>query len=108
MTTVFFIKAQGLRQIFTLVVQSLQQQFLHTNLNLLSREDISALLSLVSLAEQILSWDFSLYHILSENLKENARYLLYVSVVGAKMVTLGLQEFDSQGGKPSLPHSSSW
>lgn len=63
----FFIKAQGLRQIFTLVVQSLQQQFLHTDLNLLSREDILALLSLVSLAEQILSWDFSLYHILSKN-----------------------------------------
>lgn len=55
-------EAQGLRQIFTLVVQSLQQQFLHTDLNLLCREDISALLSLVSLAEQILSWDFSLYH----------------------------------------------
>lgn len=67
MNNLFFIKVQGLRQIFTLVVQSLQQQFLHTDLNLLSREDILALLSLVSLAEQILSWDFSLYHILSKN-----------------------------------------
>ena len=40
------------------------QQFLLTELSLLSPEDISALDRLLSLAEQILSWDFSHYHIL--------------------------------------------
>lgn len=52
---------QGLRQFFTMTVQALQQ-FLHVELNLLCREDILGLLSLVSLAEQILSWDFSHCH----------------------------------------------
>ena len=46
-----------------LVVQTVQQ-FLLTELNLLSPQDISALIRLLSLAEQILSWDFSHYHIL--------------------------------------------
>ena len=61
----FFViyQAQALRQIFMLVVQALQQ-FSHTELNLLSREDVSALLRLLSLAEQILNWDFSHFHIL--------------------------------------------
>ena len=46
-----------------LVVQT-AQQFLLTELSLLSPQDISALVRLLSLAEQILSWDFSHYHIL--------------------------------------------
>ena len=46
-----------------LVVQTLQQSLL-TELSLLSPEDISALVRLLSLAEQILNWDFSHYHIL--------------------------------------------
>lgn len=54
---------QVLRQIFMLVVQTVQQ-FLLTELSLLLPEDISALVRLLSLAEQILSWDFSYYHIL--------------------------------------------
>ena len=55
---------QALKQIFVLVVHGLQQ-FLHTELNLLSREDISVLERLLCLAEQILNWDFSRNHILS-------------------------------------------
>ena len=56
-------QVQALKQIFMLVVQTLQQ-FLLTELNLLSRDDISALARLLSLAEQILNWDFSHHHIL--------------------------------------------
>ena len=56
-------QVQVLRQIFMLVVQTLQQ-FVLTELSLLSPVDISALVRLLSLAEQILSWDFSYYHIL--------------------------------------------
>lgn len=51
-------EVQDLQQIFMLVVQSMQQ-FLATELNQLSAQDISALVHLSSLAEQILSWDFS-------------------------------------------------
>ena len=51
-----------------LVIQALQQ-FSHSELNLLSREDISALVRLLSLAEQILSWDFSHCHILLHTIK---------------------------------------
>ena len=57
-----------------LVVQTLQQSLL-TELNLLSREDISALAHLLSLAEQILSWDFSHHHILLGEV----RFLFYLS-----------------------------
>ena len=56
-------QVQVLRQIFMLVVQAMQQ-FLLTELNLLSGQDISALVHLTSLAEQMLSWDFSNYDIL--------------------------------------------
>ncbi|XP_020623322.1 exportin-4-like [Orbicella faveolata] len=54
-------EVQVLQQIFMLVVQTLQQSLL-TELSLLSPEDISALVRLLSLAEQILNWDFSHYH----------------------------------------------
>ena len=58
-----FDQVQVLQQIFMLVVQSMQQ-FLATELNQLSAQDISALVHLSSLAEQILSWDFSKFDIL--------------------------------------------
>jgi len=51
-------EVQALKQVFMLVIQNLQQ-FSHTQLNLLSRDGTLALVRMLSLAEQILSWDFS-------------------------------------------------
>jgi len=66
------------------------QQFLIIELNVLSQKDISALVRLLSLAEQILSWDFSYYHILFSRECTTGMVFKTLTQLGTKVYSLML------------------